>query len=353
MPTQTIWILEASNISVSGGKTLDGVTQGDGSHLEGETITLLNANWLETTITDNDSSFDDNDSGQRLSGRQWIDGTRYNNGTRVEAEYRIVMTDADGNSYEAIAYNVNNSSPSYGTIEGLSFVGPPQGWPPVGVPLTVGAATEGPGGSGQAPIDSTDLVVPCFTPGTLIATPRGAVPVECLRAGHAVCTRDRGVRKVRWAGSVTLNAADLAARPALRPIRIRRGAFGPGRPARDLLVSPQHRILLTGWRAELFFGETEVLAAAQHLIDDQSVTVARDGAPVTYVHFMFDRHEIVWADGLETESFRPGRLGLGALPDSSRSELLHLFPELMTGAHPALDPARPILRKWESAVLAR
>ena len=252
MATYSVWILEESNISVSGGKTLDGITQGDGSHLLGETITLNNNNWLETTIRDDDTNFDDNDN-QQLQGDQTIDGTTYADGTRVEGEYRITLEDADGNQYEAVAYNVDNSSPAYGTSEGLAFVGPPEGWPPQGVELTVVATSEGPGSLGQDPIGAGDLVAPCFTPGCLIATPDGLRPVEDLQTGDMVITLDAGAQPIRWTGRVTLGSGQLRANPSLCPVRVRAGAFGAGRPNRDMLLSPQHRLLLSGWRAELMF----------------------------------------------------------------------------------------------------
>lgn len=354
MSNYSIWILEESNISVSGGQSLDGITQGDGSHLTGETITLNNNNWLQVDIRDagSDSDFDDNDGNQRLDGAQTIDGTTYSDGTRIEAEYRITVQDGDGNSYEVIAVNVNNSSPAYATNEGLAFVGPPQAWPPVGEPLTVISASEGPGSMGQPDIPATDLVVPCFTPGTLVETPLGPVAVETLAPGDLVQTLDNGPQPVRWVGQVTLTGGQLAADPSLRPIRIRAHAFGPDRPARDMRLSPQHRLLLNDSRVPLLFGEAEVLVAARDLIDDHRIL--RDPAPggVTYIHFLFDRHEIVCADGLAAESFRPGPQTLPALPDASRQELVRLFPELADTGSPALSAARPLLKKWEAALLS-
>lgn len=353
MSDYSIWILEESNITVSGGESLDGITQGDGSHLVGETITLDSNDWLQVDIRDggSDSDFDDNDGNQRLDGAQTIDGTTYSDGTRIEAEYRLVVEDADGNTYEVIAVNVNNSSPSYGTNEGLAFVGPPQAWPPVGEPLTVVSASEGPGSSGQPDLPVTDLVVPCFTPGTLVETPAGLVAVETLAPGDLVETLDSGPQPVRWVGHVTLTGAELAADPSLRPIRIRAGALGHGRPSRDMRLSPQHRLLVDGARLPLLFGEAEMLVAARDLLDDHRIT--RDPAPdgVTYIHFLFDRHEIVRADGLAAESFRPGPQTLPALPDASRQELLRLFPGLAHDGTPGLSAARPLLKHWEAQLL--
>ncbi|MFO7919661.1 MAG: Hint domain-containing protein [Nioella sp.] len=351
MANYSIWMLEEANISVGGGKTLDGITQGDGSHLLGETITLNSNDWLQVDISDNDGNFDDNDGNQRLDGDQTIDGATYSDGTKIEAEYRITVQDGDGNTYEVIAVNVNNSSPAYATNEGLAFVGPPQGWPPVGEALTVIDAGEGPGSMGQPDLPATDLVVPCFTPGTLVDTPSGPVPVETLAPGDLVETLDSGARPVRWVGQVTLTRADLAADPSLRPVLIRAGAFGLGRPARDMRLSPQHRLLLSGSRVPLLFGEAEVLVAARDLVDDHRILRDHAATGVTYIHFVFDLHEIVRADGLAAESYRPGPQTLPALPDSSRAELLRLFPELADPAPGGLCAARPLLKHWEAQLL--
>src|SRR6056297_2625673 len=91
----------------------------------------------------------------------------------------------------------------------------------------------------------------CFTAGTMIDTPLGPRPVERLAAGDAVLTLDHGAQPLLWAGGSAFDAAALRARPRLTPIRIPAGALGPGNLSRDTLVSPQHRLLLRDWRAEL------------------------------------------------------------------------------------------------------
>lgn len=354
MANYSVWMLEASNITVSGGQSLSGFTQGDGSHLVGETIRLDSNSWLETFVSDGgtDTTFDDSDGNQRLQGAQTINGTTYTNTPRVEAEYRLILSDpTTGTTWEVLGYNVNNSSPAYGTVEGLAFVGPPGGFPPIGVDLNVVAAFEGPGRSGQPSIDAGNLATPpCFTPGTLIETETGLVPVEDLRAGDRVLTRDAGPQPLVWVGSVTLSAQDLRRHPEFQPVRIRAHAFGPGYPARDLLVSPQHRILLRGWQAELYYGTPEVLAAAIHLIDGKRVIrdPARDG--IRYLHIMCDAHQIIRAEQLETETFLPGEAALAGVPAATLAELLALFPDL-AAPHTPPRPARPILRGWEAQVL--
>ncbi|ETX30123.1 Hint domain-containing protein [Roseivivax isoporae] len=192
----------------------------------------------------------------------------------------------------------------------------------------------------------------CFTPGTGIKTARGTVPVEDIAADDRVLTRDHGFQAVRWTGARRLDAAATVAEPDLRPVHIARDAFGPGRPSRDMQVSPQHRVLVGGADTQLLFGETEMLVPALHLVGRRGVSRAPAG-PVRYVHFMFERHEVVMSDDLWTESFQPGDRALGALADAQRRELLAIFPELATAAGRAAHAsARPTLRRHEARLLA-
>ena len=101
------------------------------------------------------------------------------------------------------------------------------------------------------------LVVICFASGTLIETPEGPRFVESLREGDEVNTLDAGPQPIRWVGHVRVPGDGVNA-----PIPIARGALGN---IRDLWVSPNHRMLLRGSKAELMFGEDEVFVAAKHL----------------------------------------------------------------------------------------
>ena len=133
---------------------------------------------------------------------------------------------------------------------------------------------------------------------------------------------DRGYQPIRWIGS--------SKRPAtgnLAPILIRKGALGNDR---DLRVSPQHRMLLQGWQAEMLFGEEEVLATAKSLVNDRSI-LRDEGGEVEYFHILFDTHEIIYAEGAPSESFHPGEQGWKALDQATRDEILTLFPELSDG----------------------
>jgi len=195
-----------------------------------------------------------------------------------------------------------------------------------------------------------ETVIPCFTPGVMIDTRRGPVPVEEIRVGDRVLTRDNGFRTVRWVGRKTLGVAALMAAPRLQPVVIRRDAFGPGVPARDLAVSRQHRMLIAGPAAQLHCGESEVLACAGHL-GPKAMEPVRSLREVTYLHILFDGHELIRANGCWTESFQPGRQVAGALEAGVRDEILEIFPELAMKDVPVFAAARPTLRAWEARLL--
>lgn len=176
----------------------------------------------------------------------------------------------------------------------------------------------------------------CFTTGTKIATPKGPVAIEHLRVGDLVETADHGACPIRWIGSSRVGSLSLANNPKQRPIRIRVGALGRGLPQADLLVSPQHRILVQSRILERMVGAKEGLVAAKHLLGMPGVEVADDVTVVTYWHFMFDRHEIVFAEGAAAESLFTGPVALKSVSAESRDEILSLFPELATLDHDAL-----------------
>ena len=194
------------------------------------------------------------------------------------------------------------------------------------------------------------VVIICFTPGTQILTGRGAVAVETLGPGDLVMTRDNGLQPLRWVGSRKLSYAELLARPEFQPVRIGAGALAGAGPDRSMLVSPQHRVLVEGARAEMYFGESEVLVPAKHLIGLAEITRALPAEGVTYIHILFDRHEIVQSDGIWTESFQPAERTLNALDESARAEVLELFPELASDAT-GFPAARLSLKAHEAKVL--
>ncbi|MDO5658808.1 MAG: Hint domain-containing protein [Paracoccus sp. (in: a-proteobacteria)] len=168
----------------------------------------------------------------------------------------------------------------------------------------------------------------CFAAGTMIETVTGAVAVEDLREGDLVVTRDNGLQRLRWIGSNAMSAGRLAASPSMQPIRIRRHALGKNVPSQDLLVSPQHRVLVRSKIAQKMFGTDEILVAAKQLLQVEGIDIASDLSEVTYYHFLFDRHEIVISNGAETESLYTGPEALKTVGAAALDEIFAIFPEL-------------------------
>jgi hypothetical protein len=191
----------------------------------------------------------------------------------------------------------------------------------------------------------------CFTPDTQIATPEGPRRILNLRPGDLIQTRDDGPQPIVWTGHRRMTGARLYAMPHLRPIRFRTGALGIGRPDQDLIVSPQHRMLVRGATAQALFNTDEVLIAAEDLLNDHSVTVDHLLREVTYVHILLERHSVVWANGLETESFHPANTALDMVEPSQRESLLSILPGLAADPHAYGGYARRNLSGPEAAIL--
>lgn len=183
--------------------------------------------------------------------------------------------------------------------------------------------------------------VACFTHGTMIETATGERPVETLREGDLVRTLDRGLQPIRWIGSRHVAARELAAEPRLRPVRIRAGALSATSPARDLLVSPQHRILVRSEITQRMFGTSEILIGAKHLLAVDGIEIAADLDEVTYVHMLFSQHEIVTSNGAETESLHTGPEAMKALSEAAQTEIRQLFPAICD-AHYNARACRPL-----------
>ncbi len=192
-----------------------------------------------------------------------------------------------------------------------------------------------------------DPVIICFAEGTVIDTDLGPRPVESLRPGDLVATQDNGLQPVRWIDRRQIDSLGMARYPDLRPILIRQGALGGGLPHVDLRVSAQHRIQLSDWRAELLFGEPRVLVAAKHLVDGHGIVVDRDADSVRYYHLLFDRHEVVFANGAPAESLHPGDMALQGIEGEAMAELARLFPDLADDS-PKRRTAQMVLKSFEA-----
>ena len=183
----------------------------------------------------------------------------------------------------------------------------------------------------------------CFVTGTLIDTAKGRIPVEGLRVGDEVLTLDHGLQPVRAVSSEKFRATGDYA-----PIRFEVGAIDN---TELLLVSPQHRIYLAGWCAQLYFAEDSVLVPAVGMINDTTIRRAPSGH-VTYVHLLFDQHEIVWGAGALSESFFVNKAQLETdCAHPTQAELLWLFPDLRIDQASDATLARPQVRRRDAQVL--
>ncbi|SMX50699.1 Hint domain-containing protein [Maliponia aquimaris] len=184
----------------------------------------------------------------------------------------------------------------------------------------------------------------CFRNGTAIRTFSGYRLVESLTPGDLIWTRDHGFRRLRWIGGYPVDAATQNEDERVRPVRIRAGALGPTLPMRDLYVSQQHRILLRSPIVQRMFDAPEILVAAKKLVCAEGIEIAPPTADFSFFHLVFDDHEILEADGAETESMLLAPESLETL--AKLGEMAEVAPLL---AHAALDSpqvtARPIIRK--------
>ena len=146
-----------------------------------------------------------------------------------------------------------------------------------------------------------------FTRGTHITMASGKqVPIEDLRVGDRVLTRDDGPQAVRWIGRTTLRAVgDFA------PVVIRQGTL---HNAHDLVVSPDHRIFVYQRQDRLGAGRREVLVKVRHLINGDTV-YQQDGGFVEYFQLLFDEHQIIYAEGIAAESLLVDPRTRAALPE--------------------------------------
>jgi len=181
----------------------------------------------------------------------------------------------------------------------------------------------------------------CFAEGTHIDTPYGPRAVESLSEGDLVRTRDDGMQALEWIGRKRgMTTTDTA------PVCFAPGTIGNDRPLR---VSPQHRMMVRGWRAQLMFGQEEVLVPAKALVDGQGIIQEAPGH-VVYVHLMTPRHQLIFAEGAETETFLPAAYGLDGIDPADRARLFANRPALRA-VPPASGPASPPLPKTPLSLL--
>ena len=176
--------------------------------------------------------------------------------------------------------------------------------------------------------------VPCFVKGSRIATPRGEIPVETLRAEDLVSCADGSVQPILWAGGRAMDRAALEAMPQLRPVVFRPGALGNEREVR---LSPQHAVLVET-------DEGASLARAVHLArcGDSSIRIAHGARSVSYHHLLLPRHALLWVDGMLAESMWPGPMAMAALGSAAQIEIAVAAPHLI----PALNGDAPVEERY-------
>lgn len=180
---------------------------------------------------------------------------------------------------------------------------------------------------------ASDTGVACFVEGTRIRTGVGYQLIDTLSEGDLIWTRSSGLQPVRWIGCRTVPGTGKYA-----PVQIAPDTFGAIKPHQ---VSQNHRMLITGWRAQLLFGEDEILVPAKALVDDCDVRIC-ECEQITYYHLLFDDRQIVSGDGVLSESFYPGSEAMNAIDCGIQREMFALFPELATGVLVQTQTARPV-----------
>ncbi len=259
-------------------------------------------------------------------------------GTQRQLIWDCTFTVTDGTTtwrVGVIDVDLNNDNDLQDAGEDGYFLIFPDGMPPANTVLTTSGIVDN---GDFTPHTTMGATVVCFAAGTMIGTPYGPRAVETLDAGDLVLTRDGGAQPLRWSGATRVPAiGDLA------PIVITKGSFGNDV---DLVVSPQHAVLLDDWRAELLFGQAEVLVRAVDLLGHDGV-YRRPGGFVTYCHILLDAHHVVEAAGIWSESLYPGDMTLQTVNTDARDAILRIVPDL--GAYG--PKAAPCLRGFEASAL--
>lgn len=211
-----------------------------------------------------------------------------------------------------------------------------------------GGGNNNPNGTG---FDLDFPTVVCFVAGTRIGTPNGDCLVQDLKVGDLVITLDNGLQEIRWIGRKKITGARMQAYPHLRPILIRKDAFGLNCPNADLYISPQHRMLLGGHRVNLLTGHDQALAPAKSLVNDTSIIQINGNCDTEYIHILFEKHELVMANGTASESFYPADIAIGTMDTKTRMELFEIFPELAVQPNNLGNLARPLVKTYEGRLM--
>lgn len=298
------------------------------------TLTLRpDAQPVRILVNDDDGDFGEVDATQSLLGPATINGTAYAAGTTIHTAYDLINSST---GLQVTSFHLGGDGYQQGEVAGIVATSPLE----PGQSYTFDQERT----SFNQP-NAYDRYVTCFAAGTSIDTEKGPVAVEDLQRGDRVRTLDGRFVPLRASLCRHVSASELRRNPRLRPVRIAAGAMGAGLPRRDLVVSPQHRMVVASPVARRMFGSDEVLVAATRLEGIPGIERASGaGAGITYHHLVFDAHEIVLAEGAASESLYPGPMAWSGLTDEARRELSDLFPDRVPGATAPILPARPIPR---------
>ncbi|WP_339107815.1 Hint domain-containing protein [Thioclava sp. GXIMD4216] len=267
-------------------------------------------------LVDDDASFEDADGGQALAAATTFDGVAWDAGDGVETEYSYIIRPSGSSDP---ADNITIYVLEYqGQVHGIAST----------ERLFAGQSYDIVGIDSNDPVIAYSAMAICFAAGSLVATKQGPVPVEKLREGMRIQTVDNGYRPLEWAGRWLVNG-----RGANAPVRFETGVIGNTRP---LFLSGQHRVLMRPERGPLQ-GE-EILVAARALVGQPGITRAECDR-IQWVHLLFERHEVVFAEDARTESLLPGPAALSCVgPETAR------YLQATREADPfGMLPARPIV----------
>lgn len=261
-------------------------------------------------IDDDDANLDGaSDTNETIS----IDGGAFGATAGSPYDINVSFTDTGGNSHVETFYFFNTGGNWY-------FI------PGPGSAFTVGATLGSYQSHTSTPTPYTTIT--CFVRGTSIETEHGPMPVEELRSGNKLLTADGSFKVLRISMNRKLYAQEVINNPKLAPVRIMAGALGNGMPKRDLLVSRQHRMLVSSKICERMFGQPDALIAAIKLTELPGIFVEPAHQDVEYFHLLLDRHEVIFAEGAPTESFFAGPEALKSMRPEAREEILTILPEI-------------------------
>ncbi|MGH1368732.1 MAG: Hint domain-containing protein [Maritimibacter sp.] len=196
--------------------------------------------------------------------------------------------------------------------------------------------------------DQDNNVTVCFAANTLIDTPKGARKIEQISAGDLVHTLDHGPQPVIWAHTWRQPLDNDMRSRKNAPVRIARGALGAGLPDRDVIVSPQHRILIGSKVTERMFGAREILVPAKKLVGMRGITREKGLSYMRYTHLLLESHEVLLTQGIGAESLLSDARGLEVLGTRARCDIRTLAPPMMVPARPIVENGaqlRELLRR--------